>query len=135
MNKIGQIVLLKHGSFQGDRGKFLIDTHHMFLVVDTFENMLIVCPISSQVQKINTSRLNIRIGQSEKTGLNKPSYVTLGTRGLVNSHMVHRVVGIVPDKDLKIISDAYLGSSTTDLLEQTQMVLEFYKKGYNNHEL
>lgn len=134
----GDIVFLTYSAFSGSVGKNLVRTHHMFIILSNQDNEIVVSPISSRMNKVSDKYpLSIAISDYAEANLRKPSYTDISVQGTISDTQIHKVVGHVSLKDQrKIISNYY---KTLDelriVLEQAQMVLEFYKKGYNNHEL
>ena len=125
--RIGDVVFL-HSGFHKNLGKQLINSHHRFIVVDDG----VVCPVSSNTKWVsNKYPYNIMINDYKVANFTKPSYVDTSTRGEIEDKDVQKIVGHVSDSDLKNIYRGYLKYDIRNILEQTQMVLDFYKKGYN----
>ena len=110
----GSIVKLKYGTFIKSPGQELIDSHHLFVVVD-HEN---VCEISSQESKVTQKfPYNIPIEDWSSAGLRKPSHVKTDTYGKVNDKDVLELVGNLTKEDLNKVISSYNKSPHNYILE------------------
>ena len=115
--KPGDILKLKFGVFRTFPGNELVDTNHLFLVVDDIN----VCEISSQNHKV-TSKFpyNIPVNDWKQAHLNKPSHAKLDSYGEISDDNVFKKIGELTASDRENILSKFKDVPQHYLLEWLQ---------------
>lgn len=126
---IGDVVQLKYGTLKSNEGKYIINTHHMFVILDIKNNTYIASPASSQNGKLNPFKYpnNVQLKDALAAGFSKPNtHVKVDRYSYLEDKHIYKHIGKLTSKDLKRLIYEQSSCADAKILEQLN-IFEFMK--------
>lgn len=117
--KKGDVVLLKKTAFKHNGEAYdCAAKGHMFLIINTHDDKLRCCIMSSNKNKVNKKyKYNIPLDNSEEANLNKPmSHVKVDRQTIeINENNVYKKIGHLSSHDYIKVMTAFNNVKQTDI--------------------
>lgn len=126
---IGDVIQLRFGTLKSSEGKYIVDTHHMFIIIKIKGNKYVISPASSKNNKLNPFEYpdNIQLRDALKAGFSKPNtHVKVDKISYVEDKDIYKIIGRVTNNDLQRLRREQQSCVNVKIVEQLN-IFEFMK--------